>query len=153
MPYLDISYCLTVAMVSSIVLLQRVFTDETKKLRADMRTWPFLVKFLWVSLLYRNSSCSSGLLWARSLKQSPRELWNHAWRQNLTCIREKTSVWSLIRRSAFLKIPILNGGINGSPTTSWVRNQVKGVAGKNICPFPLTFECLHHPCWFLMELI
>ena len=38
MPYLDISYCLTVAMVSSIVLLQRVFTDETKKLRADIRT-------------------------------------------------------------------------------------------------------------------
>ena len=38
MSYLDISYCLTVAMVSSIVLLQRVFTDETKKLRADMRT-------------------------------------------------------------------------------------------------------------------
>ena len=47
----------------------------------------------------------------------------------------------------FLKyLCILNGrGINGSPTTSWVRNQFKGVAGKNICPFPLTFECLHHP--------
>ena len=42
--YLAISYCLTVAMVSSIVLLQRVLTDDTKKLRALIRTCPFLVK-------------------------------------------------------------------------------------------------------------
>ena len=43
--YLAISYCLTVAMVSSIVLLHRVLTEETKKLRALIRTWPFFVRF------------------------------------------------------------------------------------------------------------
>ena len=42
--YLAISYCLTVAMVSSMVLLQRVLTDDTKKLRALIKTCPFLVK-------------------------------------------------------------------------------------------------------------
>ena len=74
-PYLAISYCLTVSIVSSMVLLHRVFTDETKKFSALIKVSPFLVKLFWVSELYKNSSWSSGDLWARSLKHSPKALW------------------------------------------------------------------------------
>ena len=74
--YLAVSYCLTVAMVSSIVLLHKVLTELTKKFKALIKVCPFLVKVLCVSALYRNSSCNSGDLWANSLKHSPSALCN-----------------------------------------------------------------------------
>lgn len=70
--YLAASYCLIVRRVSSIVLLHRVLTDETKKLRALSNVSPFFVKFLWVSELYKNSSWSSGDFWAKSENASPK---------------------------------------------------------------------------------
>jgi len=54
--YLAVSYCLIVSKVSSIVLLHKVFTEETKKFKAPRSVSPFLVKFLCVSELYKNSS-------------------------------------------------------------------------------------------------
>lgn len=61
--------------VSSIVLLHRVLTEDTKKLRAFNNASPFLVKFLWVSELYKNSSCNSGDFCAKSEKASPKAYW------------------------------------------------------------------------------
>ena len=73
--YLAISYCFTVSIVSSMVLLHSVFTDDTKKFSALIKVSPFLVRLFWVSELYKNSSWSSGDLWARSLKHSPKALY------------------------------------------------------------------------------
>ena len=50
-PYLACSYCLMVASVSSMVLLQRVLTDDTKKLRALSSVSPFLDRVRCVSAL------------------------------------------------------------------------------------------------------
>lgn len=50
------SYCLIVSKVSSIVLLHNVLTEEMKKFNAFISVSPFLVRFLCVSELYKNSS-------------------------------------------------------------------------------------------------
>ena len=80
--YLAVSYCRTVNNVSSIVLLQSVFTEETKKFKAPSNVSPFLVKFLWVSELYRNSSCNSGDFCANSENASPKAccVWTTWWK-------------------------------------------------------------------------
>lgn len=62
-------------LLSSIVLLHNVLTDEMKKLMAFKRTSPFLVRFLCVSALYKNSSCSSGDFCARSENASASACW------------------------------------------------------------------------------
>lgn len=80
--YLAVSYCRTVSSVSSIVLLHKVFTEETKKFKAPRSVSPFLVKFLCVSELYKNSSWSSGDFCANSENASPRAccVWTTWWK-------------------------------------------------------------------------
>lgn len=58
--YLAHSYCLMVINVSSMVLLHKVLTEETKKLSAFKRLSPFFDKHFCVSEFCTNSCCSSG---------------------------------------------------------------------------------------------
>jgi len=69
--YLAHSYCFMVINVSSIVLLHKVLTDETKKLSAFKRLSPFFDKHFWVSEFCTNSCCSSGDFWPNSANASP----------------------------------------------------------------------------------
>ena len=50
-PHLAISYCLMVISVSSMVLLQSVLMEETKKLSALSSVRPFLCSARWVVAL------------------------------------------------------------------------------------------------------
>ena len=63
-PYRAVSYCLTVNIVSSMVLLQSVLTDDTKKFKAKISCWPFLlwkffnVKFKSIRMFHECKKCA-----------------------------------------------------------------------------------------------
>ena len=70
--HLAVSYCLTVKMVSSMVLLQSVLTDDTKKFSAKMSCWPFLL-WSWKKMIQwekhlKNLDSRISQIWSLSLQ-------------------------------------------------------------------------------------
>lgn len=142
-----------VIRVSSIVLLTRVLTLDTKKFMAPSRASPFLHSSFCVSALYPNSSwketlnfylltsrwsrfkqdvlcsstCNSGDFWLRSVKVSPRAC----------CVC--TMLWKWLMRAvaslkmfSYLFLVSLNTSIWASSSRSTVREPRPNLS-ENIC--------------------
>lgn len=145
-----------VIRVSSIVLLTRVLTLDTKKFMAPSRASPFLHSSFWVSALYPNSSCrkktehlgfpwklyfnvtswreilqyptcNSGDFWLRSVKVSPRAC----------CVC--TMLWKWLMRAvaslrifSYLFLVSLKTSIWASSSRSTVREPLPNLS-ENIC--------------------